>query len=297
MNDALPYRNPLVRDLAWALSSPPLLQRVDADIRWLDQDWLSEVTACYQSLLQTLEHDPQPLRDTVNAQKDRRLGNYFETLWRFWLATNDRYALLYANLPLRSATRTIGEFDFLVKDRETGKVLHWEVAVKFYLGVADTLQPANWWGPARRDRLDIKTRHLLEHQGRLSRHHQAVQLFEELGIHVDETWLLLKGRLFYPADRQAVAPQGAHPAHLRGFWLQRSAFPAGNDTSWVLLDRHQWLAPLAGVDSSACVDSSQLLETWVNNAMTRPVCVARIEAGRELERGFIVPDNWPAESG
>jgi hypothetical protein len=285
------YKNALVRDLAWALSSPPLLQRSDPHVRWLENGWFKQISRQYVDVLEQLDKNPRPLQEIVDAQKDRRLGNYFETLWRFWLSNNPRYRLLFANLPLRSGSRTLGEFDFLVKDNETGKTLHWEIAVKFYLGVADTSQPANWLGPAQRDRLDIKTNRLLNHQSRLCHHPQAVQLFEQLGIQVDETWLILKGRLFYPADVSANKPNGAYPGHLRGFWIDQRSLSSLQASLWLPLERHQWLAPLARIAPAICLDNRALIEKWQDTPPQYPVCLARVIKGVEVERGFIVADN------
>jgi hypothetical protein len=286
------YRDPLVRDLAWALSSPPLLQRSDPHVRWLENGWFERISADYANVLQSLDRDPRPLRQLVDSRRDRRLGSYFEALWRFWLGDNRRYHLLYANLPLHTGSRTLGEFDFLVQDRKTGKTLHWEIAVKFYLGVADTSQAANWLGPARQDRLDIKTRRLLSHQSKLSRYPEAAELFERLGIRVDETWLILKGRLFYPARIKADQPQGAFRQHLRGFWLALRSLPLLESSLWLPLEHRQWLAPLAGVDPATCLDSAALMEKWRHTGPQHPVCVARIVEGMEVERGFIVNDEW-----
>ncbi len=292
METGIPYIDPLVRDLSWAISSPALLQRSDPGVYWPDRGWFLETHEQYGEILARLEQNPDSLHKLVNNRNDLRLGSYFETLWRFWLGNNGRYRLLFANLPLRSRERTIGEFDFLLADRETGKTLHWEVAVKFYLGTADTSQPGNWWGPARRDRLDIKTRRLLDHQAGLSRHPQARQLLSELGIQVDETWLILKGRLFYPALADAEPPQGTDAEHLRGFWIDQNSLFSLKQGLWLPLERRQWLAPLTRVDPATCRDNKTLLAQWQDRPLEYPLCVALIEDGMETERGFIVPDNW-----
>jgi len=286
------YQDPLVRDLAWALSSPPVLQRSDPQVRWPENNWFKQISGKYADVLERLDRDPRPLRKIVDARKDRRLGSYFETLWHFWLNSNRRYRLLFANLPLHSGSRTLGEFDFLVKDQKTGKTLHWEIAVKFYLGMADTSQPTNWLGPARRDRLDIKTSRLLDHQGRLPHHPQAIQLFEQLGIQVDETWLILKGRLFYPIRVYANKPYGAYPGHLRGFWIDQRSLSSLETSLWLPLERRQWLAPLARIDPAICLDNRALIEKWQNTPLQYPLCIARIIKGMEVERGFVVANNW-----
>jgi hypothetical protein len=297
MNTGIRYHEALVRDLYWALSSVPLLERSDAGIHWAGCDWCSDIGQAFAHRLAALDDNPQPLRDAVSGQKDLRLGNYFETLWQFWLAGNDRYRLLYANLPVRSPDRTLGEFDLLVKDSETGDTLHWELAVKFYLGVGDTAQPANWWGPAQRDRLDIKTARLVEHQSRLSQHPHAGVLLQQLGIRIDATWVILKGRLFYPLGASATPPHGAHPAHERGFWVTAGAFSALEQALWLPLQRRQWLAPVSHVEPVHCVESSALVARWRDRPLRYPLCVARIVNGTETERGFVVPDEWLQGTG
>jgi hypothetical protein len=293
MMNPLSYTNAEVRDLAWSLASPPLLQRQDAGVHWPDDAWFTAIGHEFGDTLRQLDADPQPLRDLLARRKDQRLGNYFEVLWRYWLDHNPRYALLHANLPVRNHERTLGEFDLIVQDRRSGAVLHWELAVKFYLGCADTGQAANWWGPGRRDRLDIKTDHLLHHQTRLSRHPQAQALLAELGLRIDATWLIMKGRLFYPCGRTTGAPSGANPRHVRGFWVHGNRLDLLRPAHWLILERHQWLAPLQR-PTAPVMDSRELREWWRDDPHRRPVCVAAIVEGVEVERGFVVPEDWEA---
>jgi hypothetical protein len=292
MNTTPALRDPLVRDLYWALSSPPLSRRADRGIHWPDPDWFHAISLAFQPQLAKLDADPQPLRAAVNGQKDRRLGNYFETLWRFWLTNNERYRLLRANLPVRTRDRTLGEFDLLVEDRATGRTLHWELAVKFYLGVGDTARPENWWGPAQRDRLDLKTHRMIIHQSKLSQQPEAATLLTQLGIHIDETWVILKGRLFYPAGQPAIEPHDAQPQHLRGFWVSTAVFSRFEEALWLPLDRHQWLAPQTEIEQSTCLRGSDIAAQWRHSPLRRPLCLARVENAVEIERGFVVPDDW-----
>lgn len=296
MNATIPLRDPVVRDLYWTLSSAPLLRRTDAGIRWPQPAWFHDISLAYRDQLTELDTHPQPLHVVVRAEKDRRLGNYFETLWRFWLASNDRYRLLYANLPVRSADRTLGEFDLLVEDSETGRTLHWELAVKFYLGIGDTTRPENWWGPAQRDRLDIKIHRLLHHQSRLSQHPQAAALLHELGIRIDERWVILKGRLFYPLHPAAAPPPGVPGSHKRGFWVEARTFARLEEALWLPLDRRQWLAPLSHIQRADCLEGSALLALWRQQPLRRPLCMVRVANGSEIERGFVVPDDWLART-
>ena len=296
MFEDIPYHNPVVRDLAWCISSPALIQRSDTGMHWPTSEWFSKTGTAFHETLRHLDSRPESLQAFIRGRKDHRLGFYFEALWRFWLSNNDRYRLLHANIPVRGGGRTLGEFDLLVKDLETGRTLHWELAVKFYLGVNETVLPANWWGPAQRDRLDLKTRRLLEHQGKLSHQPESRDLLKTLDLRVDETWLIFKGRLFYPLHQIAEAPDVASPEHLRGFWTRLRALEKLPDSLWIPLERHQWLAPLADIEAVECLDNRRLADYWQGKALSHPACIARIENGHETNRGFIVPDSWPSKN-
>lgn len=295
MTNAIPYRTAAVRDLAWSLQSPPLLCRRDAGVRWPESAWYKNAYREFAPVLQQLDSRPEPLLNFLDGRKDRRLGNYFETLLRYWLVESTRYSLLYANLPLRDKEKTLGEFDFIVRDEVSGKTLHWEVAVKFYLGVGDTTQACNWWGPARRDRLDLKTTHLLNHQSRLSTLPQAQALFAEAGTSIDATWLIMKGRLFYPHTTGSPSPVGADPGHLRGLWLAADQLAALPEGDWVILEKSQWLAPLLPAAGTP-LKRQRLIEWWRDNSQTQPRCIAAIGEQGETGRVFVVPDGWGQEA-
>ncbi len=289
------YRHDVVRDLAWAIASPPLVLSDSSDCEWFDDIWYQHRYHDSADWLQTLDQDPAPLQAAVAAQKDRRLGNYFETLWAYWLEANQRYDLLARNLPIREGGDTLGELDFIVRDNLNGLNYHWEVAVKFYLGVADTRQPGNWHGPGRRDRLDIKLEHLRERQSQMCRLPQTQALLSEQGIDIAGCAVILKGRLFYPHEQpQPRSPQGACDSHLRSRWFRLADFRAQvkETTGFILC----WVR--AGCPSTACLLTAGGRYRWreleaaiEQNEYRLPLCLARI-SGDRYSRLFLVPDDW-----
>lgn len=293
MHNDLSFRTAAVRDLAWAIGSPPILCRSDAAATWPVADWYHNIAEEFASVLRQLDSDPSPLVHELEKRKDGRLGHYYERLWQYWLAHNDRYRLLHANLPVRDHQRTIGEFDLLIEDTLSGKTMHWELAIKFYLGIGDSSIARNWWGPRQRDRLDIKTQHMLDHQSRLRHQPAARKILKQLGIQVDESWLLLKGRLFYPDGKAAPVPEYACPEHLKGFWTVPSRLADAFDNARLLtLEKHQWLAPLARVDMKRTTNTRTILADIADKVEQFPQCIAVIEHGTELTRGFVVADHW-----
>jgi hypothetical protein len=291
------YQHRCVADLSWAVSSPPLLLLDGNDCSWFSECWYQDRYNEIEQQLRALDRDPAKLESLLAAQKDRRLGNYFETLWSFALDLNSRYQLIERNLQIHDGENTLGEMDFIVLDNETGRYAHWELAIKFYLGMGDTVNHNAWHGPGQQDRLDLKLDHLLSRQTRLGRHPVAKAQLEERGIVIDDCAVILKGRLFYPwpLGGPEYFPQHANPSHLRGQWLTRQQLiqSCGADARFMPLIRSGWMAEISK-DHAADGYSTGALMRLVDSGLYRlPMQVIRLEAASGVERLFIVNDDWP----
>jgi len=304
----LRWRYPAVRDLAWAIGSPPLLRPARAGLdhapRWLDQAWCDRALAVSRDWLDALDHDPAPLRDHLARARDHRLGSYFEDLLAFWLTWPDNplYALIARNLPVRHEGRTLGEFDFLVRERASGETQHWEVAVKFFLGVRAGGAARHWIGPGLRDRLDLKLARLRDHQLRLADSPAGRDLLTSLGLPAARPVCLVKGRLFYPACAREDdwTPHDAAPGHLRGWWLDHDAFRArwaAAGLDWLHLPRAGWMTEvILGADETPpapAEDIDTLLARLPGTGPRAATGVVGLRDGREVTRGFVVPPDWP----
>lgn len=271
----------------------------------MDAAWANRAFDASADWLASLDHDPSPLAPAL-ARRPGRLGGYFESLLACWLAWpgNPLYRLRRQGLTARAGRLTVGEMDFLVEDRATGELQHWEVAVKFYLGVAPGGDLASWIGPGQRDRLDLKVGRLLGHQLPLSQRPEGLQALAAVGLGRPRPACLLRGRLFYPcdADPRQWQPRGAAPGHLTGWWMPLDAFatrPAEPGLRWIRLPREHWLAPVApgqGPDAVPIGDALPapvLVEAIRAAADNRAAAVVGLAQGREVTRGFITPDSWP----
>lgn len=299
------WRHPLVRDLAWVLASPPLLAPPADGTQWLDAAWGEEAFAASRDWLTALDRDPAPLQQAL-ARRAGRLGSYFESLLDAWLAWpgNPLYRRLYHGLPVRLGKLTLGEFDFLVEERANGEIQHWEVAVKFYLGIAPGGHAAHWVGPGLHDRLDIKLDRLRQHQLPLAQLPEARGLLAALQLPPPRPVCLLRGRLFYPAAAALAdwSPADAAPGHLRGWWMPAATFLqhfADPAIDWIHLPRAHWLAPVDLDHDSDLVrigdpqPAATLVEAWQASADNRAAAVIGLAQGREVTRGFLTPDPWP----
>jgi hypothetical protein len=299
------YRQPLVRDMAWALRASPLLAPRSNDVQWLGPGWCERAWRDYRPRLEALDADPAALQTHLAGQRDKRLGSHFESLLAFWLAdpANSLYRLVASHIPIRDGNRTLGELDFLVQDKASGRFQHWEVAVKFYLGVKAGGDYHHWVGPGLGDRLDLKVSHLLQHQLSLTGHPAARAALETLGVSHCTSACLLKGRLFYPLDVEQLAwqPMAACPRHETGWWLPAGDFPARFDAAaldWLPLPREHWLTPLvagsgSGVSIGDTSSAADLLERMTPDFDNRAIAVVGLRDGQEVTRGFVTPFGWP----
>lgn len=304
LRDLLPdLRTPAVRDLSWALLSPPLLgettkvQRHPLQAsRWAAQpqrlaDWFMQQDRDAGALLAWLAEKPA-----------RRLGLYYERLWQFALHAAPDVEVVAANLPIRHNGNTLGELDLLLRDDEGEH--HLELAVKFYLGT-NGCDAADWLGPGSHDRLDLKLSHLAHHQLPLSSRREARGPLNELQLGEPRSAFWLGGYLFYPWPDGCPSPRGATPEHCRGSWLYRRNWSdfatARANAHWQPLPRLSWLAPARVSADGLWPD--EMFEQWLNTL--RPEAQAQLlvrleedHAGdwREAERIFLVNDQWPTHS-
>ncbi|WP_346837430.1 DUF1853 family protein [Microbulbifer sp. SAOS-129_SWC] len=239
------------------------------------------------------------LADTLDAELQRadahgpvsRLGVYFENLWAFAFTHHPDYQLQQRNLPLRADGRTLGELDFVTTYLPDRCTEHWEIAVKFYLEV----DSGYWVGPGLRDRLDIKLARMREHQLPLIRQPAARALLQQHNIRIDRQWARMPGRLFRPVDHGAMPLHaGINPHSCHYWWACADEFRfhfADRPFRWSRLPKRAWLADRGyGVDDSA--SATALADRLGADEQRGPLCVAAQQNGREVSRGFIVPDDW-----
>ena len=242
------YHHPHVRNLAWVLSSPALLSYLPnfhQPLTVLDDDFWQQHYQNYIPKLQALDLNPQPLTDFLTQHKNHRLGYYFEYLLLFWLQDKNfhSFELIKHRATLFEGKTTIGELDFLLKNQATGKIEHWEVAIKFYLGHPPLNDALCWLGANDNDSFGRKLEHLAQKQFRYA----SYQEYE-----IEQRCLVVKGRLFYPSSDKTLLKTAygetldcLSAQHLQGNWWRWDEFVHSSESAqlnWRHVDRDEWLA-------------------------------------------------------
>ncbi|CAN5343700.1 DUF1853 family protein [soil metagenome] len=291
-----------VRDLAWLLDAPDLLDVHAPQWRGQIASLAGHMTPEVETWLLALNQAPEELRAYLAIQPLTRLGRYAEKLMTFYFRHQN---LLFAhNLQVRAGKdSTVGEFDFLL--RQNGELLHLEFATKFYLWESSGggAAPDYFVGPNLADTLGAKMSKILDRQLALASH-PAAQV--HLPGPVASAQALIKGWLFYEGSNlqsiqqlsgESARAMGVSQAHCRGFWCPLAALELLGGDMFTLLPRLHWLAP-ARIEAPKALDRRELKNALAAHfeCDTMPVMLALLEAdgdvGIEVDRGFIVPDDW-----
>lgn len=283
MNGEMQETERFVRDLIWAVNSPLLME-------------LTGQLSVAARPLKVGDVDHEHLRTYLITRRENRVGRYFEQLIGYWLRFIRRYEIVAQALELRDGKRTVGEIDLLFRD-EQGRLIHWELACKFYLQVdVGDVPMTDYIGPNAHDTLRKKATRLREHQLPL-----GVQYFPE--IEVGEAFV--KGRIFYHWGTGSRGPLPAELAndHLDGRWIWAREVPEllrSSRLSYRILRKPFWLAEdLAGPSDDSILTTDEVIQVLQNHFRSRqtPVLLSGFRDIKshvcETERCFVVPNQWP----
>ncbi len=177
----------------------------------------------------------------LNCQQ--KLGHLYEDALAALLRSSPKVNLLAQNLQIQKDIHTtLGELDFLIQ--HNSKVIHLELATKFYLAV-ETSEGIILPGPDARDSYERKLARLQEHQLSLTVRHREYlpAAYRELTIHPQQ---LIYGCLFDHIDAETLsAPALVAPDCRRGRWLYlhecAAYFPS--DTHFKMIPKSLWPVP------------------------------------------------------
>ncbi|MFC3149909.1 DUF1853 family protein [Litoribrevibacter euphylliae] len=321
--NAFNFSHQYVADLAWIIYSAPLLkeQSLSSELTpselsapsFTPQTSTTTPTADWLEQLAKLNHSPSPLIHHIESRQSTRVGFYYEALISYLLSTFPGVIRLAEHLQLQKNGRTLGEIDFLYRDEKTNKVIHLETAVKFYLGSKPWLDASHpfkhWLGPMIKDRLDLKTQHLINHQSQMCLSESFTELSKQLNLpQPTHREVLMQGYLFTHPSEPVSLPYNVENENTtqRPLWFARHEIDAflSNDDKFIILKKPFWLSPFHSKEHNQLLDRDSLkeqldslIEQW-----NRPILISILSTNelsktnhalfQENNRCFIVPDNW-----
>jgi hypothetical protein len=305
---SIEFKNQIVRDLEWVISSPPFFDNLFLypSVQFLTHDFFNSEVEQFKSQLYLLDKNPESLADHILFGNNKLLGKYFESLVEFWLLYSKRFEILSKGIQVDVNGETLGEFDFILRDRLLNKFIHLEAAGKYYLSFNNSESWESFIGPNPNDNLQRKMRKLLNDQINLGKTDSGKIKLAELGITELETAIMIKGYFFYHlkyflSDSFCI-PEFSFPNHQKGWWLrfgEAENLKHIKTERWIVLKRQNWISKAVTEISTELFDLNTLLSFLKNYFEFNhyPLLIASMELQDnyfvESTRGFVVSDLWP----
>lgn len=229
----------------------------------------------------------------VRLNFQQKLGHLYEdALEQLVLASAD-WELLARNLQVfDSKKRTLGEIDFLIQEKRSGRVLHLELAVKFYLAVRDEAGVECFPGPDPRDNWSAKLGRFLQHQLRLCESEEAVGLLRaRFGVEKVGVVQRIYGVMFDHVHSDHVSqPPRVDEGCRRGLWLRIDECDEYlGDVGFVkLVPKCLWPVRLEGT----LLEGLESVVREELKARAKWRCVLFWDERRDMPV-FLVPNDWP----
>ncbi|MDA8637953.1 DUF1853 family protein [Rhodospirillales bacterium] len=275
----------LQRDIKWLESSPALLG---------DGTGSQElIRRTCQLLIKSSQEIGEKQLEILAGRRSAALGRYFETLVQIVITLSPEVESCHHNITIHDGIRTCGELDILYK--MSGRWVHLELAVKFYIGLGDRSDPHQWYGPAARETLWRKLKRLTEHQLILPGTKAGVSALDRLDISAVHSEALVMGRLFHPIinwqKNDLITPAEISQNHSTGWWCratETAVFAEVGDVKWRVLEKPDWLS-----SGNMAIPKTTSLPTALKEVgLTRALMITGTLNNVELYRGFVVPDYW-----
>jgi len=189
---------------------------------------------------------PQPIPQHI------RLGHQMEYVFKQLVAYSEAYEVVLHNLPIRQRKQTMGEIDFILKDKASQKLIHVELTYKFYIIDPEIIEPIHQLvGPNKHDAFFAKMQKIKNQQFPLLHSEEGANALYNNNIdHLEiEHQCCFKAQLFQPYGSAASTMHPLNEICIVGYWLRFDAFNTSefksyqfyipSKSEWVIAPHHQ----------------------------------------------------------
>ena len=177
---------------------------------------------------------------------DRRLGHQAEFVFLQFLNSSPAFEVIAHSIQLIDNKRTLGELDYIIRNKATNEILHIELTYKFY--ILDPSQPEGvdqLVGPNRKDTFVKKLNKTKNKQLPLLFSDSSRAILKDLGLTIDEIGqrVAFYGHVFLPVGMDSIDIDGLSEDCVAGNWLSSDAFEAeiGQQYLYYLPFKYEWL--------------------------------------------------------
>lgn len=211
------------------LNTPPLWENQQFDIQQFEFPSLA---------LQSF----QPMTIPENL----RLGHQVEYIFKQLVEYTEAYNVILYNIPIRQEKNTLGEIDFILKNKTSNQLIHVELTYKFYLIDPEILEPIqSLIGPNRNDTFFLKMEKIKHKQFPLLHSLAGIKTLQDHNIdHLKiEHQCCFKAQLFQPYGSKEINIRNLNKGCLVGYWLRLDDFnqPEFANAQFYLPTKSEWI--------------------------------------------------------
>lgn len=210
--------------------------------------------------------------ENLSLSKNMVLGKRAEAFFSAMVLNSRAYYLKASQIQLINKGITEGEMDFLVEHLASKKLIHVELAYKFYLLDMKILNPmGKWVGPNRRDSLERKWIKLKDVQFPKLHSPTAIDFLRKLGFEQEriQQSLCMPMQLYIPFCK-SKSSMGALSACYAGRWISFDDF---SHQKW---DTYTFFIP----EKEDWFGNPEKCEVWLSQMEIMPILLEKIESRR-----------------
>ncbi|MEN8138990.1 MAG: DUF1853 family protein [Bacteroidota bacterium] len=291
------YLNKIIRDLHQSIVSSYVLD----DGYQLPEHFLEIDKQLLKKWLLELDENLNELSDFVERNHSKRLGRYFENLLRFYFDFHPNIEVLEFGKQIFSGKRTIGEMDFILRNKITTEIIHLETAVKYFAKAKGNSDFYSFICPNGSRNFGDKLDKTYSKQLKITELPETIEFLKKENYYPLKSYHFIKGMLFYhPDEIDSFQHENLNTNHQRGWWIyQKEVDTLNPDSKFRVIHKSRWLSEEICEDSGELLSKSELIEILETHfeIISQGQLIVEFQKSEdiwiEISRGFVLDNRWP----
>jgi hypothetical protein len=295
------FKSKIVRDLHQSIVSPYVLNdNLNLPIHFLEMD-----NSVFEKWLKFLDKDPSELIEFVEKNHSKRLGRYFENLLHFYFKFHPNIKVLEVGKQIFKGKITIGEMDFILKNKTTEEIIHLETAVKYFAKEKGKSDFKYFICPNGTRNFGDKLDKTFAKQLRITQRKETQLFLKESGYLPIKSHHFIKGILFYhPDEIENFNHDRLNPNHKKSWWIYQSEIDTlSSNSKYKVVHKLKWLSNEIEENEKELLSKKELIELLQSHfeIISQGQLIVEFENNgliwEEKSRGFVLDNKWPKMKG
>lgn len=291
------FKNKITRDLFSSITSEFVLN----DDLVIPRDFLKIDTSILHEWLKSIDESPNELIDFIESHHSRRLGRYFENLLYYYFIFHPNIDVLEFGKQIFNGKTTIGEMDFILRNKSTSEIIHLETAVKYFAKEKNKSDFRYFICPNGTRNFGDKLDKTFSKQLKITERDETISFLKKAGYLPLKSYHFIKGILFYhPEELKDFQHDGLNPNHKKSWWIyQKEVSELNNNSKFKVVHKLKWLSDEIEEDENELLTKNELIELLNNHfeIISQGQLIIEFDKSNslwiEVSRGFVLDNRWP----